>query len=57
MPVKAAKQMASELAEFISNVKTSIQKVEELHRRLETEPDFQKTMGNRLSHGPSGGWH
>jgi len=34
--------MASEPAEFISNVKTSVQQLEELHRRLETEKQFQK---------------
>ena len=34
--------MASEPAEFISNVKTSVQQLEELHQRLETEKQFQK---------------
>ena len=34
--------MTSELAEFISNVKTGVRQLEELHRRLETEKEFQK---------------
>lgn len=33
--------MASELAEFISNVKTGVQQLEELHRRPEPKRSFE----------------
>ncbi len=42
MAVKPAKQMASELAQFIGNVRRSIQQLEDLQRRLETDATFRK---------------
>jgi hypothetical protein len=42
MPVKPAKQMASELSQFLVNARKSVKQIEELQRRLENESDFQK---------------
>jgi len=42
MSVKPAKQMASELSDFLENAKKSIEQIENLKNKLENDEDFQR---------------